>query len=179
MKTVFMFPGQGSQSIGMMMPLLEEYPIAREIFAEASEAIGQDLLKVASEGPEDLINSTEITQPIVLTASVAMWRVWQASSEARPDFVCGHSLGEYTALVASEVLAFSDAVKLVNLRGQLMQSAVPHGEGAMAALLGLDDASVVDVCRQSEQGEVVSAANFNAPGQVVIFWGNCGAAARD
>lgn len=168
MKTVFMFPGQGSQSIGMMAALLAESETARSVFEQASQAIGQDLVKIAAEGPEALINRTDITQPIVLTASVAMWRVWSENSDLRPDYVCGHSLGEYTALVASEVLDFVDAVKLVHLRGQLMQGAVPEGEGAMAALLGLDDERVVEVCREAQQGEVVSAANFNAPGQVVI-----------
>lgn len=168
MKTVFMFPGQGSQAIGMMSSLLQEQAIAREVFEQASAAIGHDLIKIAAEGPEEVINSTAITQPIVLTASIAMWKVWRQSSECLPDFVCGHSLGEYTALVASEVLGFEDAVKLVNLRGQLMQNAVPHGQGAMAALLGLEDQAVEQVCAQSGEGEVVSAANYNAPGQVVI-----------
>lgn len=168
MKSVFMFPGQGSQSIGMMATLLEQYSVARDVFEEASTAIGQDFVAIAAAGPEELINSTAITQPIVLTASVAMWRVWCAENEMRPDFMCGHSLGEYTALVASGVLGFEEAVKLVHLRGQLMQNAVPHGEGAMAALLGLDDEKVVAVCEQAAQGEVVAAANFNAPGQVVI-----------
>lgn len=168
MNTVFMFPGQGSQSIGMMAELLEESATARQVFEQASSAIDVDLVKIAAEGPEDLINSTAITQPIVLTASMAMWQVWCEATELRPDAVCGHSLGEYTALVASGVLNVEDAVRLVNLRGRLMQDAVPHGEGAMAALLGLDDQTVVEVCAQSEQGEVVSAANFNAPGQVVI-----------
>lgn len=168
MKTVFMFPGQGSQSIGMMASLLEEQVIARETFEQASEAIGYDLLDIAAQGPEERINSTAITQPIVLTASIAMWRVWQSMQGQVPDFVCGHSLGEYSALVASEVLAFEDAVKLVHLRGKLMQDAVPHGQGAMAALLGLEDSAVEEVCQQSAQGEVIAAANYNAPGQVVI-----------
>lgn len=168
MKSVFMFPGQGSQSIGMMASLLEEHAIAREVFEQASSAIGYDLVDIAARGPEELINSTAITQPIVLTASIAMWRVWCANNELRPDFMCGHSLGEYSALVASGVLAFDDAVKLVHLRGKLMQDAVPHGQGAMAALLGLEDDKVIAVCEQAAQGDVVSAANFNAPGQVVI-----------
>lgn len=168
MKTVFMFPGQGSQSVGMMAELINSSDTARKVFEQASAAIDQDLLKIAAEGPEELINSTAITQPIVLTASLAMWQVWCESSDIRPDVVCGHSLGEYTALVASGVISMEDAVRLVHLRGQLMQNAVPHGEGAMAALLGLEDQVVVEVCAEAEQGEVVSAANFNAPGQVVI-----------
>lgn len=168
MKTVFMFPGQGSQSIGMMAELVEQFDEAKLVFEKASEAIDKDLLSIALEGPEELINQTEITQPIVMTASVAMWEVWKANTEIRPDFVCGHSLGEYTALVASGVLQLTDAVRLVNIRGRLMQEAVPLGEGAMAALMGLDDAAVVAVCEEAAQGEIVSAANFNSPGQVVI-----------
>lgn len=168
MKTVFMFPGQGSQSIGMMADLLAQSEVAKNVFERASEAINLDLTRIAAEGPEEQINSTAITQPIVLTASLAMWQVWCESTEFRPDVVCGHSLGEYTALVASGVMTLEEAVRLVHLRGSLMQDAVPHGEGAMAALLGLDDHTVMDVCAESAQGEVVSAANFNAPGQVVI-----------
>jgi len=168
MKTVFMFPGQGSQSIGMMSELLAESVIAQQVFAEASEAIGFDLSAIALSGPEAKINQTAITQPIVLTASMAMWRVWQDRSDFRPDFVCGHSLGEYTALIASGVLSLTDAVKLVHLRGQLMQDAVPEGEGGMAALLGLDDEGVMAACEEASQGSVVAAANFNSPGQVVI-----------
>lgn len=168
MKTVFMFPGQGSQSIGMMAELLSQSELARGVFEEASEAIGQDLTKIAAEGPESLINQTEITQPIVLTASLAMWEVWKAHSEYRPDFVCGHSLGEYTALVASGVITLAEAVKLVHVRGKLMQGAVPEGQGGMAALLGLDDELVVEACKEAMQGEVVAPANFNSPGQVVI-----------
>lgn len=168
MKTVFMFPGQGSQSIGMMASLLEEYDVARQVFDEASEAIGIDLKEIALHGPEDRINQTAITQPIVLTASIAMWRVWESQTNRKPDFVCGHSLGEYTALVASGVLSLKDAVKLVHLRGTLMQDAVPMGEGGMAAILGLDDASVELACQEAAQGDVVAAANYNSPGQVVI-----------
>jgi [acyl-carrier-protein] S-malonyltransferase len=168
MKTVFMFPGQGSQSVGMMSQLVSESEVAKQIFIEASEAINQDLLAIAAAGPESLINQTAITQPIVLTASVAMWVVWQQHADFLPDYVCGHSLGEYTALVASGVLSLVEAVKLVHVRGQLMQNAVPEGEGGMAALLGLDDKLVEEACREAAQGEVVAAANFNSPGQVVI-----------
>lgn len=168
MKTVFMFPGQGSQSVGMMAELLEHSQIARGVFEQASAAVDLDLKALALQGPEEEINRTEITQPLILTASVAVWRVWQERSTLRPDFVCGHSLGEYTALVAADVLSLEDAVRLVRLRGQLMQDAVPAGEGAMAALLGLDDEVVVQVCADAAQGDVVAAVNFNSPGQVVI-----------
>lgn len=168
MKTVFMFPGQGSQSIGMMSELLAESVVARKVFQDASEAMGQDLIKIAAEGPESLINQTEITQPIVLTASLAMWEVWKENTSFLPDYVCGHSLGEYTALVASGVITLKEAVHLVHIRGQLMQTAVPEGEGAMAALLGLSDDLVSEACVEAAQGEVVAPANFNSPGQVVI-----------
>jgi [acyl-carrier-protein] S-malonyltransferase len=172
MKTVFMFPGQGSQSVGMMSQLLTESEVAKQIFIEASEVIGQDLLAIAAAGPESLINQTAITQPIVLTASIAMWSVWKRHSDYLPDYVCGHSLGEYTALVASGVLTLAEAVHLVHVRGQLMQGAVPEGEGGMAALLGLDDDLVVQACHEAAQGDVVAAANFNSPGQVVISGAN-------
>jgi len=168
MKTVFMFPGQGSQSIGMMSDLLSEFEVARQVFEEASSQIGVDLKAIALSGPEDLINQTEITQPIVLTASIAMWRVWASQTDVKPDYVCGHSLGEYSALVASGVISLNDAVRLVHLRGRLMQEAVPAGEGAMAALLGMEDEAVIAVCKDAAKGEVVAAANFNSPGQVVI-----------
>ncbi|MFT5718852.1 MAG: [acyl-carrier-protein] S-malonyltransferase [Oleiphilaceae bacterium] len=168
MKTVFMFPGQGSQSIGMMAELLEEFDIARQVFNDASAAIGIDLKEIALYGPGDRINQTAITQPLVLTASIAMWRVWESQTDIKPDFVCGHSLGEYSALVASGVLLLKDAVRLVHLRGSLMQDAVPMGEGGMAAILGLDEASVELACQEAAQGDVVAAANYNSPGQVVI-----------
>ena len=168
MKTVFMFPGQGSQSIGMMSELLSESELARNVFQEASDAIGKDLIDIAAQGPEALINQTEITQPIVLAASVAMWEVWKQNTTFQPDYVCGHSLGEYTALVASGVITLKEAVRLVHVRGQLMQNAVPQGEGGMAALLGLSDELVTEACIEASKGEVVAPANFNSPGQVVI-----------
>ncbi len=168
MKSVFMFPGQGSQAVGMMSELLAESAVAQEVFAEASSAINIDLTKAALEGPESFINQTAITQPLVLTSSIAMWREWQRQSDFRPDYLCGHSLGEYSAMIASEVLGLADTVKLVHLRGELMQEAVPMGEGGMAALLGLDDKSAQKLCEQAAQGEVVSAANYNSPGQIVI-----------
>jgi [acyl-carrier-protein] S-malonyltransferase len=172
MSLAFIFPGQGSQSVGMMSELLESSPLAEEVFQRASDAISVDLRALALNGPVERINETEITQPLVLTASLAVWEVWKASTEIRPDYVCGHSLGEYTALVTSEVLNIEQAVRLVHLRGQLMQTAVPLGQGAMAALLGLDDEAVVAVCEKAQQGDVVSAANFNSPGQVVISGSN-------
>jgi len=172
MSLVFMFPGQGSQTVGMMQDLLSSSELARQVFDEASAAIGIDLQRLALEGPVERINQTEITQPLILTASIAVWRQWCAETELRPDFLCGHSLGEYTALVAAGAISLSDAVKLVHLRGQLMQDAVPLGEGAMAALLGLDDDAVVRVCEEASSVGVVSAANFNSPGQVVIAGAN-------
>lgn len=162
----FVFPGQGSQSVGMLADLAEAYPQVRARYEEAGEAISQPLWKIVSEGPEDDLIRTEITQPALLTASVALWDIWQAEGGARPICLSGHSLGEYSALVCAEALPFADAVRLVNRRGQLMQAAVPRGEGAMAAVLGLDDADVEAVCAQIDG--VVSAANYNAPGQVVI-----------
>jgi [acyl-carrier-protein] S-malonyltransferase len=172
MKVAFIFPGQGSQAVGMMSQLLHESAVAQQVFQRASDAIQLDLKKLALDGPEEAINKTAITQPLILTASVAVWEHWKSQSDRRPDFVCGHSLGEYTALVANGVIGLEEAVSLVHLRGELMQSAVPLGEGSMAALLGLDDAVVVDVCAKAEQGQVVSAANFNSPGQVVISGSN-------
>lgn len=168
MKTVFMFPGQGSQTVGMMADLLAQSEAARQVFERASEAADLDLKKLALEGPEEVINRTEMTQPLVLTASVAVWRAWQEKTGLRPDFVCGHSLGEYTALVAADVLSLEDAAHLVRLRGRLMQDAVPEGQGAMAALLGMEDQAVIELCADAAQGEVVAAVNFNSPGQVVI-----------
>ena len=172
MSLVFMFPGQGSQSVGMMADLLNSSEIANAVFEEASQAIGLDLKALALEGPQEKINQTEITQPLILTASIAVWKEWCSKTDVRPDFMCGHSLGEYTALVASDAISLSDAVRLVHLRGQLMQDAVPLGQGAMAALLGLDDESVVKVCEEASSVGVVSAANFNSPGQVVIAGAN-------
>ena len=172
MKTAFMFPGQGSQSVGMLSDVLAASEEAGRVFDAASAAIDIDLRAIALQGPEEKINQTAITQPVVMTASLAMWQCWQASSEFRPDYVCGHSLGEYTAMVVAGVLSLEDAVRLVHLRGKLMQDAVPLGQGAMAALMGLDDAQVVDVCEQAAQGDIVAAANFNSPGQVVISGSN-------
>jgi len=171
MKTSILFPGQGSQSIGMLSDAYREFNLVRDSFTEASDILGFDMWSLISEGPLEELNKTENTQPAILISSVALYRVWQSLGGDVPCCVAGHSLGEYSALVAAGALSFSDAVKLVQLRGQLMQKAVPLGEGAMAAVIGLDDAGVVAACETAAQGEVVSAVNFNAPGQVVIAGG--------
>ena len=162
------FPGQGSQSLGMLKELGAEKPVIVETFKEASDALGYDLWKLVQEGPEEQLNQTDKTQPAILTASIALWRLWLEEGGAKPAFVSGHSLGEYSALVAAGSLSLKDAVRLVERRGQLMQEAVPAGHGAMAAILGLDDAVVVEICAKAAEDEVVSAVNFNSPGQVVI-----------
>ncbi|WP_165855350.1 ACP S-malonyltransferase [Marinobacter sp. JSM 1782161] len=177
MKSAFLFPGQGSQSVGMLGDAAEAWPIIAETFDEASQVLGFDLRSICKNGPEEDLNSTAITQPALLTASVALWRQWFVAGGPRPEFLAGHSLGEYSALVAAESLNFFDAVKLVRLRGELMQSAVPAGEGRMAAVLGLEDDVVIAACEEAAEGEVVAAVNFNAPGQVVIA-GNASAVDR-
>ncbi|MFL6585770.1 MAG: ACP S-malonyltransferase [Luteimonas sp.] len=165
----FVFPGQGSQSLGMLADLAARHPVIVETFAEASEGAGVDLWTLSQQGPEAELNQTEFTQPALLAAGVAVWRAWQQHDGAAPAVLAGHSLGEYTALVASGVLSLGDAAKLVRLRGQLMQSAAPAGTGAMAAVIGAEDALVGEVCRDASQdGSVVVAANFNSPGQIVI-----------
>ncbi len=168
MNISFLFPGQGSQSVGMLSAAYSEYSVVQACFNEASEALGFDLWSLIQSGPLEDLNKTENTQPAILAASIALYRVWQELGGVAPSCVAGHSLGEYSALVASGALSFSDAVKLVNLRGRLMQNAVPLGEGAMAAIIGLDNDGVVTACESAAQGDVVSAVNFNAPGQVVI-----------
>jgi [acyl-carrier-protein] S-malonyltransferase len=167
MKFAFVFPGQGSQSVGMMKGFAQSTEV-REVFSEASDALGQDLWKLVEQGPAEELNSTLNTQPVMLTAGYAVYRAWRAAGGPEPVMVAGHSLGEYTALVASGVIAFRDAVPLVRFRAQAMQEAVPIGEGAMAAILGLDDETVRAACREAAQGQVVEPVNFNAPGQVVI-----------
>jgi [acyl-carrier-protein] S-malonyltransferase len=163
------FPGQGSQSIGMMNALAESFSIVKETFEEASECLDKDLWSMLEQGAEDLLNATENTQPIMLSAGIATWRVWQQQDGCLPVGMAGHSLGEYSALVASEKLDFIDALQLVSKRAQFMQSAVKSGEGAMAAILGLSDAEVVAVCQEvTTEQLVVEAVNFNSPGQVVI-----------
>jgi [acyl-carrier-protein] S-malonyltransferase len=168
MSFAFVFPGQGSQSVGMLAALGAAEPIVKETFAEASQALGYDLWKLCQEGPEDQLGATERTQPAMLAAGVATWRVWRQRGGAAPAAYAGHSLGEYSALVCSGALDFRTAVGLVQFRGRAMQEAVPAGKGAMAAILGVDDADVVAACQEAAAGEVVQAANFNSPGQVVI-----------
>lgn len=167
-KTAFIFPGQGSQKVGMLAELAEQFSSVEATFAEASEAVGFDLWQIAQTG--EGLNQTEFTQPVLLTASIALWRVWLELGGVTPKYLAGHSLGEYSALVAAGSLSLGDAVKLVNLRGKLMQDAVPQGQGAMAAILGLDDAKVVELCQQAnaEGTGSVEAANYNAQGQVVV-----------
>lgn len=167
-KTAFLFPGQGSQSVGMMADMARHSGVVRDTFAGASEVLGYDLWAVTQEGPAERLNQTEITQPALLTAGIATWRAWKEIGGFDPDFLAGHSLGEYSALVASGSIGFEDAVSLVAERGKLMQAAVPAGSGAMAAVIGLDDDVLVGVCESAAQGQVVSCANFNSPGQVVI-----------
>ena len=177
MTLAFTFPGQGSQSIGMLADLAAAHPQVQETFAEASEVLGYDLWKLTQEGPESRLNATEQTQPAMLAGGVAVARVWQAAGGPMPALAAGHSLGEYAALVTAGSLAFGDAVGLVAARGHYMQDAVPQGEGAIAALIGLDDDAVLALCAEVTDraaGRIVSAVNFNAPGQVVIA-GHAGA----
>jgi [acyl-carrier-protein] S-malonyltransferase len=168
MSLAFVFPGQASQSIGMMSALARVSPIITATFAEASGVLGYDLWQRCQEGPAELLNSTECTQPAMLTAGVATYRLWRERGGARPAMMAGHSLGEWSALVAAEYLDFKSAVDLVRYRGELMQAAVPSGQGGIAAILGLEDTDVEAACEEASQGEVVEAVNFNAPGQVVI-----------
>lgn len=167
MNFAFVFPGQGSQSVGMMAAYGDS-AVIRDTFAEASAALGEDLWQMVADGPAELLAQTVNTQPLMLTAGVAVYREWIARGGAAPSLVAGHSLGEYSALVAAGALDFQEAVKLVRLRAQAMQEAVPAGEGAMAALLGLDEPAAAEACAEAAQGEVVSAANLNSPGQIVI-----------
>lgn len=166
----FVFPGQGSQKVGMLAASYKEFAVVRDTFEEASQTLGYDIWSIIENGPQEKLNLTEITQPVLLAASVALWRAWQQKSETRPAIMAGHSLGEFSALVCASSLGFSDAVRLVRQRGQYMQESVPVGEGAMAAIIGVDDALIVRVCNAVsllDKG-IVSAANFNSPGQVVI-----------
>ncbi len=167
-KLAIVFPGQGSQSVGMLADLYQNYPLVQDTFNEASAALGYDLWALIANGPEEQLNETQRTQPALLTASVAVWRLWQQQGGATPAYFAGHSLGEYSALVCAGVLSLADAVKLVEKRGQYMQQAVPAGTGAMAAIIGLDDAAIAKACADAAQGEVVAPVNYNSPGQVVI-----------
>ncbi|MCE7535084.1 ACP S-malonyltransferase [Aliivibrio fischeri] len=162
------FPGQGSQAVGMLAELGEQHEVVTQTFAEASDALGYDLWSLVQNGPAEDLNQTFRTQPALLATSVALWRVWQEQGLAQPSVLAGHSLGEYSALVCAGVIDFKEAIKLVELRGQLMQEAVPAGIGAMYAIIGLDNDSIAKACEDAAQGEVVSPVNFNSPGQVVI-----------
>lgn len=164
----FVFPGQGSQEVGMLGDLARQEAVIRQVFAEADAALGFDLSRLIAEGPETELNRTQHTQPALLAASVALWRLWQHRAGREPSIMGGHSLGEYSALVCAGALTFASALRLVSTRGELMQRAVPAGEGAMAAILGLDDAQVAECCAASVDAGIVTPANFNAPGQVVI-----------
>lgn len=166
MTHAFIFPGQGSQSVGMLADLNATYPIVQQTFEQASDILHYDLWKLSQNGPKETLNQTEKTQPALLAGSVALWRIWQDQGGSQPSFMAGHSFGEYSALVCAGALAYEDAVSLAQDRGRFMQAAVPEGEGAMAAILGLKDQQVIEVCQAQQQ--VVSAVNFNAPGQVVI-----------
>jgi len=162
------FPGQGSQAIGMSSDLASEFSLVKELYLEASDVLGTDMWAMTQEGPIESLSQTENTQPALLIAGVAAWRVWQELGGAQPVMMAGHSLGEYTALVAAGALSFSDGVALVRDRGKYMQEAVPAGQGGMAAIIGLEDQQVIDVCTEVANGDVLQAVNFNAPGQVVI-----------
>jgi [acyl-carrier-protein] S-malonyltransferase len=173
----FVFPGQGSQSVGMLAELAAAHGEVKAVFDEASQGAGADLWSLSQQGPEDQLNRTENTQPALLAASVAVWRVWQKLGGARPAQLAGHSLGEYSALVCAGALSLHDAASLVAERGRLMQAAVPAGTGAMAAILGGDDTQIAQVCEEVAQGQVVAPANYNSPGQLVIA-GNAEAVGR-
>lgn len=166
-KTAFVFPGQGSQSVGMMTDFADESTV-KQTFEEASEVLGYDMWSLVSDGPAESLNETHRTQPALLTVSTALWRLWVEKENPQPEFMAGHSLGEYSALVAAGSMAFSDAVKLVEQRGEFMQQAVPAGTGKMAAIIGLDDDLIQQACDESAESQIVSPVNYNSPGQVVI-----------
>ena len=168
MTKAIVFPGQGSQAVGMLADLYETYEVVKQTFAQASDALGYDLWALVSEDAEGKLSQTEFTQPALLTASVAVWRAYQEKGGDKPEYLAGHSLGEYSALVCAGVISLEKAVKLVEMRGQFMQQAVPAGTGAMAAIIGLDDDAIASACEQAAEGQVVSSVNFNSPGQIVI-----------
>lgn len=167
MNLAVVFPGQGSQAVGMMDGF-PAHPVVRETFAEASDVLGEDLWALVAAGPQEALALTTNTQPVMLTAGIAVWRAWLAAGGRQPTVVAGHSLGEYTALVAAGALTFADALPLVRFRAQAMQDAVPKGEGAMAAIMGGEDGAVLSACAEAAEDQVVEAVNFNAPGQIVI-----------
>lgn len=164
----FVFPGQGSQSVAMVSDFVEQFELVTQTFQEASEVLSYDLKALVLEGPADKLNQTAYTQPALLAADVALWRVWQSLNGATPQFMAGHSLGEYSALVCAGVIDFKDAVRVVSARGSLMQEAVPADQGAMAAIIGLDNDQVNQLCGEQAQGGILSPANYNSPGQVVV-----------
>jgi len=168
MTKAIVFPGQGSQAVGMLADLYEKFEVVKQTFSEASDALGYDLWVLVSEDVEGKLNQTEYTQPALLTASVAVWRAYKEQGGSQPEYLAGHSLGEYSALVCAGVLPLADAVKLVEKRGQYMQQAVPAGTGAMAAIIGLADEAIAQACNDAAQDQVVSSVNFNSPGQIVI-----------
>ncbi len=168
MKYAVVFPGQGSQSVNMLADMATEYSIVEQTYTEASEVLGYDLAQIVGENADDKLNQTEYTQPAMLSAGIAVWRIWQDMELPAPSMLAGHSLGEYSALVAGNALSFKDAVSLVAARGRYMQSAVPQGQGAMAAILGLEGKQVVEICRAAEEDETVEAVNFNSPAQIVV-----------
>lgn len=176
MTVAFVFPGQGSQSVGMQEALAAEFAVIGETYTEAGEALGFDLWDLVQNGPAESLNETVNTQPAMLTAGVATWRAWQAAGGTAPAMMAGHSLGEYAALVSSGALAFSDTIGLVRRRAELMQSAVPPGDGAMAAILGLDDDAILEACKAASDAGIAEAANFNSPGQVVVAGDKAGIA---
>ena len=167
-KLAFVFSGQGSQKVGMLAEMAAAFPIVQKTFAEASEVLGYNLWDLSQNGEQEQLNATETTQPLLLTSSVALWRVWQEKQGKRPALLAGHSLGEWSALVCADVLAFADAVDLVRKRGAYMQTAVPKGEGSMAAVLNVEDEKILALCKEASAVGVVEAVNFNSPGQVVI-----------
>ena len=167
-KLAIVFPGQGSQAVGMLAEMAGVEESVLRTFEEASDVLGYNLWSLVQDGPDEKLNQTEFTQPSLLASSIALWRIWQEKGGMQPDIVAGHSLGEYSALVCANTLNFDDALRLVQKRGQYMQSAVPVGVGSMAAILGLEDQQVVDLCAEALEGDVVQAVNFNSPGQVVI-----------
>jgi len=167
-KTAIVFPGQGSQALGMLADIAQEHDVVAQTFAQASKVLGYDLWALVQDGPSEDLNRTDRTQPALLAASVALWRVWNEQNGQQPDYLAGHSLGEYSALVCAGAIAFEDAIKLVELRGQYMLEAVPQGVGSMAAIIGLDDESIAKACDEAAADQVVSPVNYNSPGQVVI-----------
>jgi len=168
-KYAFVFPGQGSQAVGMLTELAQNYPIVKQTFEEASDILSYDLWRLCQEGPEESLNQTDKTQPALLAASVAIWRIWQQQTKTLPTVMAGHSFGEYSALVSAQALPYADAIMLAEKRGYFMQTAVPIGEGAMAAILGLSEQQITEICQQAiAQSEIVEPVNLNAPGQIVI-----------